>query len=46
MSTVTQLVRLTLGIPRADSDVKIKPTVTGKLTGATSPLTRDAAAPL
>jgi len=46
MSTVTQLVRLTLGTPRADSEVKIKPTVMGKLTSATAPPTRDAAAPL
>jgi len=46
MSTVTQLVRLTLGTPRAESEVKTKPTVTGKLTSTTSPLTRDAAAPL
>src|SRR6185369_13869557 len=46
MSTVTQLVRLTIGTPHASPEVKTKPTVTGKLTSTTSPLTRDAAAPL
>ena len=44
MSTVAQLIRLTLGTPGAASDVKTEPTVPDKLKITTTPLAMDAPA--
>jgi len=46
MSTVTLLVRLTLGTPGAATKVKIEPTVTSRLGSMTAPLAKDEPAPL
>jgi len=46
MSTVTLLVRLTLGTPGAATKVKIEPTVTSRLGSMTAPVAKDEPAPL
>jgi len=46
MSTVTQLVRLTVGTPGPIIEVKAEPAVSGMLEGATASLTRYESAPL